>query len=110
MRLAFSSLLFALYIAIDFANPLLPGALVFDPDASVEARQSGRFSETDDEIAAGPMPAPTAIRSANVPPAKRRAITAGGPPRRDIVCVRIPPPRLQLPGEDEPPSGPIALT
>jgi hypothetical protein len=41
-RLAFAALL--LYVAADFANPLMPGAVCFDPDESVDGLARARSS------------------------------------------------------------------
>jgi len=35
-------LLFAIYLSLDLANPMMPGALYFGAQASLEARQSER--------------------------------------------------------------------
>ncbi|MBI2158262.1 MAG: hypothetical protein HYU26_15380, partial [Candidatus Rokubacteria bacterium] len=35
--------LLLLYVALDFSNPLMPGAVSFDPDDSVEAVRAGRL-------------------------------------------------------------------
>jgi hypothetical protein len=36
-------LAFALYLSLDVANPLMPGAVTFGDDSSVELRQAERF-------------------------------------------------------------------
>lgn len=48
MRLRRSALLIALYVALDFANPMMPGALVFGVEDSVEARHPDRSRADND--------------------------------------------------------------
>lgn len=42
------ALLVVLYVALDVMNPMIPGALVFEAEDSVEARQGLRFRAHDD--------------------------------------------------------------
>lgn len=51
-------LLLLFYVALDFSNPLIPGAVSFDPDESVEGVRAGRVA----------APAATAARLAPAPP------------------------------------------
>jgi hypothetical protein len=44
-------LAFALYLSLDVANPLMPGALTFGVDRSVELRQAERFRGHHDIVA-----------------------------------------------------------
>jgi hypothetical protein len=51
------ALLVLLYVALDFSSPLIPGAVSFDADASVEGVR--RSSAPVEAIAAAPGPEPT---------------------------------------------------
>ena len=55
-------LLIALYLMLDVANPLMPGALTFDAESSVEARLV-HHSRVDD-VATASTPAPERLRPA----------------------------------------------
>lgn len=57
------SLLFALYLSLDFSNPMMPGAVGFGPGESVEARQGDRLRGA--EVTEAPSMVPTIGR---VPP------------------------------------------
>ena len=48
MRLSRLALLIAFYVSLDVANPMMPGALVFGAQESVEARQADRFRAHDE--------------------------------------------------------------
>jgi hypothetical protein len=63
-RLGLGALL--LYLALDCANPLMPGAVCFDPEASVEALSRGR----------PPSPAVAAARPDVLPPRAGEAALA----------------------------------
>ena len=41
-----------LYLSLDVANPLMPGALTFDAETSLELRQAERFRGPHDVVAA----------------------------------------------------------
>lgn len=75
LRLA---LLFAVYLSLDFSNPLMPGAVTFGAgETSVEARHGERPRVTD--VAPAPLPSPVAppstleLRSAPIRPSSREA-------------------------------------
>jgi len=51
MTLARLALLVAVDVSFDVANPMMPGALTFGVEESVEARQSDRFRGQDDHVA-----------------------------------------------------------
>lgn len=51
MTLARLALLVAAYVSLDVSNPMMPGALTFGVEESVEARQSDRFRGQDDHAA-----------------------------------------------------------
>jgi hypothetical protein len=48
MTLARLAVLFAIYVSLDLANPLMPGALMFGVQESIEVRQSDRARGEDD--------------------------------------------------------------
>jgi hypothetical protein len=102
------ALLVALYIAVDVTNPLMPGALVFDADASVEAHQSGRFWATDDAPPPAPLPACSGLHRA-VATSTRQGWTAPPPPRFHVRHARLPRPALSPPAEDDPPAPPSLI-
>jgi hypothetical protein len=52
MSLLQLTVLLVVYVALDFSNPLMPGAVVFGAGDSVEGRQPGRVR---DVAAAGPL-------------------------------------------------------
>jgi hypothetical protein len=59
MMLARLALLVATYLSLDVSNPLMPGALTFGVEDSVEVRPSDRFRGEDQHVAAVPRaPAP----------------------------------------------------
>lgn len=51
MMLARLAFLVAAYLSLDVSNPLMPGALTFGVEESVEARQSDRFRGQDHHVA-----------------------------------------------------------
>ena len=57
-------LLLLLYVVLDFSNPLMPGAVSFDLDESVEAVRPGRLEPPATAGAATPAPAPSRVESA----------------------------------------------
>jgi hypothetical protein len=65
-----------LYLAADFANPLMPGAVCFDPDDSVEGVGCARSSVMAPQVLAAPsratMPPVTATAPVTRPTAPRR--------------------------------------
>jgi hypothetical protein len=69
------TLLVAIYVSLDVANPLMPGALSFGADESVEARQADRFRTHDDVGAAARDPARDIVAVAE-PTVVRRGMTA----------------------------------
>ncbi len=73
MTLAGLALLVAVYIALGVSNPMMPGALTFGVEQSVEARQADRFRGQAHEAA----PIPRAPEPERLDPAARSV-----PPRR----------------------------
>ncbi len=102
-------LLVTLYVALDVANPLMPGAVVFDADASVELRQAGRFGAGDSVRAPIATPA-RADASSDVatPPTSTRLLPRATRPHTTRPRV-LPPPRHSC-RDDEPPPPSVRLT
>jgi hypothetical protein len=71
--------LVAIYVSLDVANPMMPGALTFGIDESVEVRQADRFRAHDG--AAAPQPSPTAKHLEPLMPAVVARIRALDVPR-----------------------------
>ena len=67
MSLLKLALLLVVYVSLDFANPMMPGAVTFDTDDSVEGRKADRGRDAD--AVASLLPATTALRHATVRPA-----------------------------------------
>jgi hypothetical protein len=83
MTLAKLALLVAAYLSLDVANPMMPGALTFGVEESVEARQADRFRGRD----AGVAPLPRA-------PEPERLDPSGRP----LALSRLPGPQTSRPG------------
>ena len=47
-----ATLALVLYLALDFANPLMPGSVSFDPDESVHATRAGSIRDHQDLVVA----------------------------------------------------------
>jgi hypothetical protein len=67
MTLARLALLVAIYVSLDVSNPMMPGALTFGVEQSVEARQADRFRGQAHEAA----PIPRAPEPERLDPADR---------------------------------------
>jgi hypothetical protein len=61
MRLPWLVLLIAAYVVLDVANPLMPGALMFGLEDSVEARQADRLRVHHDSALLPRATAPVAV-------------------------------------------------
>lgn len=61
MVLARLALLVAAYLSLDVANPMMPGALTFGVEESVDARQPDRPRGQDLDVAALAAPRPTRL-------------------------------------------------
>jgi hypothetical protein len=59
-------LLLVLYVCLDFANPLMPGAVTFDADESVEGVRAERSRADGEAAAVVPVPAAEHLRPAPV--------------------------------------------
>jgi hypothetical protein len=73
MTLARLALFVAVYVALDVSNPMLPGALTFGGEPSVEMRQTDRFRGQVHEAAPIPRaPEPERLDPADRPLTLRR--------------------------------------
>lgn len=61
MRSFWLTLLIAVYVSLDVSNPLMPGALTFGVDESVEARQTDRQRGHDDVASLPLTPTPERV-------------------------------------------------
>ncbi|MBI1734150.1 MAG: hypothetical protein HYR51_03155 [Candidatus Rokubacteria bacterium] len=61
MRSFWLTLLIAGYVSLDVSNPMMPGALTFGVEESVEARQTDRQRGHEDVASLPPVPAPTQL-------------------------------------------------
>jgi hypothetical protein len=75
MTLARMALLFAVYVSLDLSNPMMPGALTFGVQESVEMRQSDRV-RGEDAAALTPLRGPERL----------------APPARSVTLLRAPAP------------------
>ena len=69
MSLLKLALLLAVYVSLDFSNPMMPGAVSFDTTDSVEGRRADRGREAEVEAGASHLPAVAPLRHAAVVPA-----------------------------------------
>ncbi|MBI1964092.1 MAG: hypothetical protein HYS37_12045 [Candidatus Rokubacteria bacterium] len=79
--------LLLLYVALDFSNPLMPGAVSFDPDDSVEAVRAGRLEPPAAAVAVTPVPAPARVESA--PPTRPALRRPAGPAAPPVVLTHL---------------------
>jgi hypothetical protein len=86
------SFLVALYVLLDVATPMLPGALVFSAEDSVETHQAPRFRAHDD--ASPSAPASDRVRPieplAPILVSRRAAFSAPRVRRAHIARPRLP--------------------
>jgi len=100
MMLARLALLVAAYLSLDVANPMMPGALTFGVEESVEARSSDRFRDQDPHAALiGRAPEPE--RSDPSDPALTLRRLPGPAPMRSRAAV-VTRSRLSLPAPASP--------
>jgi hypothetical protein len=78
MKLPRLTLLVAMYVSLDVANPLMPGALSFRVEESVEARQVDRFRGHDDVSTLPLAPASEPLAPVEPRATRSRVITAVG--------------------------------
>jgi hypothetical protein len=72
-----------LYVSLDLANPLMPGALMFGVEDSVKARQSERFRGQDDTTLVAATLPPEGLEPSAPRPAVDRisaGVDGGRPP------------------------------
>ena len=81
MNLLRLALLFAVYLSLDFANPLMPGAVTFGDGETVEGRQGERFRGADMT-----MPPQQQKFVERVPPGEPH-VTLGGRLAREVPRV-----------------------
>src|SRR5262249_12531839 len=83
-----ATLVLVLYLALDFATPLMPGSVSFDPDESVHATRAGGIRDHQELVVAPSID--WAARTSAVAPAsprcasRRRIAWRGG--RRPLAC------------------------
>ena len=82
MVLARLALLVAAYLSLDVANPMMPGALTFGVEESVEARQADRSRGQDLDVARLGTPQPAHL----------------DPPGRTLTRHRLPGPAMPRAG------------
>lgn len=68
MSLLKLALLLVVYVSLDFANPMMPGAVSFDSGGSVEGRKADRGRDAD--AVASRLQATTVLRHVTVQPAR----------------------------------------
>lgn len=74
MRPPWLVLVVAVYVSLDVANPMMPGALTFGVEDSVEVRQADRFRGHDDAA-----PPPQAKAPALLAPVERSVMLSRAP-------------------------------
>lgn len=80
VRTSWLVLLVAVYLSLDVANPLMPGALTLGADESVEVRQAERL-RVRDQIAT--------LRTATPPPHRLEPVDDGVAVGRMVVRLRV---------------------
>lgn len=82
MTLARLALLVAVYVSLDVSNPLMPGALTFGVEASVEVRQAERYRGQDHRAPVPRAPEPERLdRSDQFLVVRRPAVPVPSRPR-----------------------------
>jgi hypothetical protein len=97
MKSRWLTLLVVLYVTLDFANPLMPGAVNFDPDGSVEGLPA-QDRHPCLEFVGVPTPVPPSTESREVP-----CVTARRPQEPDL-CEWLVDVRQARSNPSEPPS------
>ncbi|HUP34572.1 MAG TPA: hypothetical protein VNC82_03895 [Candidatus Limnocylindria bacterium] len=69
MSLLKLALLLAVYVSLDFSNPMMPGAVSFDTAKSVEGRPADRGREVEADAGGARLPAVAPLRHAAGAPA-----------------------------------------
>jgi hypothetical protein len=78
VRTSWLVLIVAVYVSLDVANPLMPGALTFGVEDSVEVRQAERFRGPDDAALVPTVPLPERV-------ARTEQTAVRWPPAADVV-------------------------
>lgn len=93
MTLSRLTLLVATYVALDLANPLMPGVLAFGVENSVEARQANRLRDHDElsTLPLAPAPEPLAPVEPGITWSRSRLITAASAQCRRAHVTRSDP-------------------
>jgi hypothetical protein len=100
MMLARLALLVAAYLSLDVSNPMMPGALTFGVEESVEARPSDRFRGQDPHAAPMPgAPEPERLDPSDRGLTVRRLPAVAAPGSRPAPVTRS---RLSLPAPAAP--------
>lgn len=87
MTLARLALLVAVYVSLDVSNPLMPGALTFGGEQSIELRQAERYRGQAHLAAPVPRPPEPECRDRADESLARRRPAAPMPPRLRPVRV-----------------------
>lgn len=82
MKVPWLALIVVVYVSLDVSNPMMPGALMFGVENSVEARQADRFRGHDDGA-----PLPLAPGAEPLAP-EERAVTRSRTPAPAMPCGR----------------------
>ena len=89
MKLARLALLVAVYVSLDASNPMMPGALTFGAEQSIEMRQADRY-RSQDHLALPVLRAPEGERfeQAEASLALRRPVAPVTPRSRPAPVMR----------------------
>ncbi len=91
------ALILLAYVALDFANPLMPGAVTFDPDDSVEAVRAGHVPAPDAVPSVSEPLVPAVVRAPTPRCAIARAARAARTPRERLAHLRRAPAPSSIP-------------
>lgn len=90
MTLARLALLVVVYVSLDLSNPMMPGALAFGIEETVEVRQSDRFRHETHAPLVPLAPAPRRLDSPARAAARRRPLPPVTPHIRWARAPRAP--------------------
>lgn len=91
MTLARLALLVVVYVSLDLSNPMMPGALAFGIEETVEVLPSDRFRDETHAPLVPLAPAPRRLDSPDWSPARRRPLPPVTPRIRQARAPRVPP-------------------
>jgi hypothetical protein len=95
MTLTRLALFVAAYVALDVSNPMMPGALTFGVEQSVEARQADRFrGQAHESVPISGAPEPEQLDPDRQPLRPRGLLVPGTPRSRQVHVARS---QLSLP-------------